>query len=436
MAQALQAPFSQFIDSNGNPLAGGKIYTYAAGTTTPKNSYSDAAGTIANTNPVILDSSGRADIWLLGSYKIIVKDSADVLIHTTDNVIGSSNIGDMSSSIYDIAAIQEQLVGINAVQTISNKTLSSNTIATTQATGDNSTKPATTAYTMATLASNSYTLGGFVNKLRNNTLEIWQRGTSGTVTAPANSYTADGWQVQFVGANGTWSQVANTGNNSPKYAMTITGNTSVTSTVIYRKVESYDAAVMQGNQVTYQITLVNNSGATLTPIVKLYYANASDNFTAITLINQYNSQSIANATQGTYCYTFAATPNAYNGLMIVVDFGAALNANTKSVTIVSDDFRVTNFASGASTIYPTVEHIPASIESTRCQRYYWSATLWFNQNVTVTYTLPVLMRATPTISGAATGLAGYVTNTNTASVYCGVISAASQNSSLSFSAEL
>jgi hypothetical protein len=57
----------QFFDNNGVPLAGGLIYTYAAGTTTPQATYTTSAGTIAHTNPIVLNSAGRVpggEIWL------------------------------------------------------------------------------------------------------------------------------------------------------------------------------------------------------------------------------------------------------------------------------------------------------------------------------------------------------------------------------------
>lgn len=81
-------PKQQFIGSNGRPLAGGKVYTYAAGTTTAKATYTDSGGLTANANPVILDAAGRASIWLNGYYKISLYDSSDVLQYTVDNVSG------------------------------------------------------------------------------------------------------------------------------------------------------------------------------------------------------------------------------------------------------------------------------------------------------------------------------------------------------------
>lgn len=88
MALLSPNPKQQFFDANGLPLVGGKVYTYEAGTSTPVATYQDAAGVTANTNPIILDSRGMCNIWLLNTvnYKYVVKDSNDVLIFTTDNI--------------------------------------------------------------------------------------------------------------------------------------------------------------------------------------------------------------------------------------------------------------------------------------------------------------------------------------------------------------
>lgn len=87
---------AQLFDNLGVPLVAGKIYTYLAGTTSPAATYTDSTGTVAHTNPIILDSAGRVpanEIWLDYSkkYKFVVKTSADVLIATYDNIGGSFN---------------------------------------------------------------------------------------------------------------------------------------------------------------------------------------------------------------------------------------------------------------------------------------------------------------------------------------------------------
>lgn len=83
---------AQFFDANGNPLASGKVHTYATGTSTPKTTYSDAGGT-ANANPIILNARGEADIWLDSdaAYRFVVKDSADNTIWTKDDIATGSN---------------------------------------------------------------------------------------------------------------------------------------------------------------------------------------------------------------------------------------------------------------------------------------------------------------------------------------------------------
>jgi hypothetical protein len=83
----------QLFDNNGNPLAGGKINTYLAGTTTNTATFTTSAGNIAHTNPIILDGAGRVpsgEIWLTSgiSYKFVVSDSANNLIGSFDNVSG------------------------------------------------------------------------------------------------------------------------------------------------------------------------------------------------------------------------------------------------------------------------------------------------------------------------------------------------------------
>ena len=82
----------QFFDNNGAPLNAGKIYTYQAGSSTPLTTYTDNAGLVANTNPIILGTAGRPpnEIWLTDGffYKFILKDSSDVTIQTYDNLYG------------------------------------------------------------------------------------------------------------------------------------------------------------------------------------------------------------------------------------------------------------------------------------------------------------------------------------------------------------
>ena len=80
-------PKLQFFTAAGVPLVGGKLFSYAAGTSSPLATYADSTGATANTNPVILDSRGEANVWLASnSYKFKLTDSNNVDIWTVDNI--------------------------------------------------------------------------------------------------------------------------------------------------------------------------------------------------------------------------------------------------------------------------------------------------------------------------------------------------------------
>lgn len=86
----------QFFDNNGVILSGGKIYTYAAGTTTPQATYTTAAGSTPHANPIVLDSAGRVpggEIWLTSgvSYKFVIETSTGVVLGTYDNLLGGTS---------------------------------------------------------------------------------------------------------------------------------------------------------------------------------------------------------------------------------------------------------------------------------------------------------------------------------------------------------
>lgn len=123
-------PVMQFFDINGDPLSGGKVYTYEVGTTTNKATYpslADAdAGTNALSNYITLDSRGEAVICLTGPTKFVVTDSADNLIKTFDNVypytngtLHDSNGNEVleltaTSSAVNNIEVKNQSTGVNA----------------------------------------------------------------------------------------------------------------------------------------------------------------------------------------------------------------------------------------------------------------------------------------------------------------------------------
>jgi len=86
-------PQVQYFTDLGLPLTGGKLFFYEPSTLILKDTYSDSALTIANTNPVVLATSGSpaVDIWLNGVYRVILKDSTDNVIWDKDPVGGDSS---------------------------------------------------------------------------------------------------------------------------------------------------------------------------------------------------------------------------------------------------------------------------------------------------------------------------------------------------------
>lgn len=94
MATISPVPKLQFSDQNGAPLAGGLVYTYEAGTTNLRTTYTTAAETTPNPNPIVLDASGQADIFLQAGlgYKFVLQNSLATTIWTVDNVTAAGTM--------------------------------------------------------------------------------------------------------------------------------------------------------------------------------------------------------------------------------------------------------------------------------------------------------------------------------------------------------
>lgn len=105
---------TQFVDSNGVPLANGSVYFYVPATTTPKTTWQDSALSVPNANPVTLNAAGRGQIWGSGTYREVVYDQFGSLVW------------DQQTSALDVRTLNgTALVGA----TISNSSISGGTIA-------------------------------------------------------------------------------------------------------------------------------------------------------------------------------------------------------------------------------------------------------------------------------------------------------------------
>ncbi|MEI6730105.1 MAG: hypothetical protein WCL30_02505 [Pseudomonadota bacterium] len=215
----------------------------------------------------------------------------------------------------------------------------------------------------------SASAGGYINKIRNPGMTIASRGASGTITAGSPAYSLDGWIVSATGANITWSQSGTLGFPSAK-SINIVGNTGVTNSKIYQRIESNVVGYIDGQQVTIQASITNNTGASITPNLIVDHANATDNFGAITNDLNVSLQSIANGATTKVAYTYTAAANSYNGLQISFDFGSTLNSVAKNASVSNVDVRVTpGVTSGLNSSPPPVEIIDITAEKLRCARY-------------------------------------------------------------------
>ena len=108
---------AQFFTNSGVPLAGGLLYTYAAGTTTPATTYTSSTGATANSNPIVLDSAGRppSSIWLTtgNSYKFVLQTSLAVTIGTWDNIPGANDFTALTAQLANqsSASLGDALIG-------------------------------------------------------------------------------------------------------------------------------------------------------------------------------------------------------------------------------------------------------------------------------------------------------------------------------------
>lgn len=88
-----QAP--QYLLADGRVNSGGSLTFYETDLTTLKNTWSDEANTVLNTNPVILDAAGRTitDVWGDGEYGVVCKDALGVVQWTRNNVRDAASAG-------------------------------------------------------------------------------------------------------------------------------------------------------------------------------------------------------------------------------------------------------------------------------------------------------------------------------------------------------
>ena len=102
------APWLYFTNPlNGQPLSGGKLYVFAAGTSsTPEVVHSDQALLVPHSQPIILDAGGRVTIYLgpTQSVKYVLYDSSDVLVRSQDGINSVTLSAELSDALAALRA--------------------------------------------------------------------------------------------------------------------------------------------------------------------------------------------------------------------------------------------------------------------------------------------------------------------------------------------
>ena len=217
------------------------------------------------------------------------------------------------------------------------------------------------------------TNGDFMNKFRNGTMDIWQRGSSSITVTTSGAYTADGWIVVPTGASCSAQQTASNPRSGAlsTYSLLMTGAASVTDILVKQRIESFIAQQLEGQQVTVQAQIYNNTGGSITPTLTVKHAGSADNWSSPTTdVNAVSLQACANGAWTQVGYTFAASSSSGNGLEITFDFGNNFSTTSKKVQITELDIRATGAATGLISTPPAPELRPIQVELALCQRYF------------------------------------------------------------------
>jgi len=332
-------PKIQFFANDGTPLVGGKLYSYAAGTTTPLATYTAYAGTVANTNPVILDSRGEADVWLgAGPYKLALYDSDNALIWTVDN-ISSVNNGIFTGPVSGTTGT------FSGALTAASGTFGGN---------------------VQMASANGSCLAGLRNRVINGNFYNDQRnsGASQTITAAAAlAYTVDRFYAYCTGANVTGQRVADTAPNA--YLYRFTGAASVTKIGFAQRIENLNCQDLAGSTATLSVDLSNSLLTTVTWTA--WYANTANTFGTLA--------SPTRTLISTGTFTVTSTLTRYNtNITIPAAATTGIEIELSVGAQISGTWNIGNWQLEFGSVATPFEQIPIGLSLALCQRYYYRIT--------------------------------------------------------------
>ena len=387
----------QQFDANGDPLTGGTIWVYLAGTSTPAATYNDRDGlpAHANSQPITLNTMGlnsQGAVWLIGgqAYKFVIKDVNLVTMRTIDYVSGINDAfaandqwvvfggtptyvnentftvpGDQTQSFPFGTRVRTVNIGGIVTGTVVRATYSSSTTVTILPDSgvlDSDLSLVSVGLITATNPSlpGTLTTPPYRNRIVNGAMRIDQvnAGAAQTIVAAAAiAYTMDQFYASCTGANVTVQRVAGTGYN---YAEQITGAVSNTATLFGQQIGSDGTYDWVGKQVNVQIPI---SAVGITTVTwNAYVADVADNFTAKTLLA--TGTLAVSGTVETKYFSFNAGANAARGIAIEFVTGALVAGQT--ITYQGA------FQAEAGQLSP-FERIDIGEDERRCFRYFYTS---------------------------------------------------------------
>lgn len=448
----------RFFDTNGEPLVGGKLYSYEAGTTTPLATYTDSAGATPNANPIILDSSGECDVWLLSqSYKFILKTSADATLWTVDNVlpyaaapagsITTSQLADLAvtnAKIQNLTITAEKLAdGSVTTAKIADLNVTTGKLAANSVTAAKVERSTTGYLLTAQGASSDPTWAAPATKnnnmIINGAMSHWQRNTTFSPGAGV-TYTADRFLINR-SASGTVSVDRSTSNpattdvNYPiVYShLTTIGTGSSNGAGDFLALEQRIEGINIGDFITDTFTFSFWAHCSTTATLAVRFMNTSQDlyyvshFTMLasntwekktitvpvpTSLTGFNSASSVIGLYVSICLGTGTTNQT--STLDAWTAGSALGSSTQTqlYTTAAATFRTTawKIESGpvATDFIPFGRTYKADLDA--CMRYYLASTTWTgytgwtgtsqsgNSYYTSGVTFPVIMQATPTLA--------------------------------------
>jgi hypothetical protein len=374
------APKAQFLTNNGEPLVGGKLYSYAAGTTTPLATYTTYAGNVANTNPVILDSRGEANVWLTSGvlYKLALYDADNALIWTVDNVSSVSD-GIFAGPVAGTTAT------FSGALTAASGAFSGAVSGTTGTFSGN----------VQMASANGGQLAGLRNRVINGNMTICQRATSTAgITGSTQSFLVDRFRTggQATAAVVTTSQSSDVPSGlygfSARIAVT-TADTAVASTDVFaivQPIEGYNIRDLFGTTFTLSFWVrssktgihcvaFSNSGTDRSYVVEYTISVANTwEYKTITVSGGFTTAGtwdLANGTGLSLRFTlvagssFQTTAGAWNTGNF---FGTSGQVNC--LDTIGNIFAITNVQLEVGPVATPFEQIPIGLSLQLCQRYF------------------------------------------------------------------